>query len=223
KIEITSKRLANEEQLAGNYKSAIKGQGLAFQEVRKYHPGDDVRAIDWNVSARMGAAHTKGFNEEREMTVMLLVDVSGSGLFGTSHMTKRRLCTEVAALCTFSAISHNDRVGLIAVSDELEKVIPPQKGRKHGMRVLREILETEPRRHGTDLSSGLETLLHLAKRRTVTFLLSDFFASDYEHSLALAAARHDVIPILLTDPRDTELPDVGLVRFEDLETGQEKL
>jgi uncharacterized protein (DUF58 family) len=223
KIEITSKHLANEEQLSGNYKSAIKGQGLAFQEVRQYFPGDDVRAIDWNVSARTGHTHIKVFNEEREMTVMLLVDISGSGLFGTQSMTKRRICTEVAALCTFSAIAHNDRVGLIAVSDEVEKVIPPQKGRKHGMRVLREILETTPRRRGTDLTPGLQTLLHVAKRRTVTFLLSDFFTDGYEHSLALAAARHDVIPIILSDPRDSELPDTGITRFEDLETGQDIL
>lgn len=221
KIEITSTRLANEQQLSGNYKSVIKGQGLAFQEVRQYQPGDDVRAIDWNVSARMTEPYIKVFAEEREMTVMLLVDVSESGLFGTGKMNKRRLATEVAAVCAFSAIAHNDRVGLIAMSDEVEKVVPPQKGRKHGMRVLREILETEPRRRGTDLSTGLETLMHVAKRRTVTFLLSDFFTEGYERSLALAAAKHDLIPLVLSDPRDDELPDVGLSSFEDFETGEE--
>lgn len=223
KIEITSTRLANEQQLSGNYKSVIKGQGLAFQEVRQYQEGDDVRAIDWNVSARMTEPYIKVFAEEREMTVMLLVDLSQSGLFGTQTMSKRRLSTEVAAVCAFSAIAHNDRVGLIAMSDEVEKVVPPQKGRKHGMRVLREILETVPKRRGTDLSSGLETLMHVAKRRTVTFLLSDFFDDDYDRSLALAAAKHDLIPIVLTDPRDSELPDVGLARFEDLETGEDLL
>jgi uncharacterized protein (DUF58 family) len=223
KIEITSTRLANEQQLSGNYKSVIKGQGLAFQEVRQYQPGDDVRAIDWNVSARMTEPYIKVFAEEREMTVMLLVDVSESGLFGTRNMSKRRLSTEVAAVCAFSAIAHNDRVGLIAMSDEVEKVVPPQKGRKHGMRVLREILETEPARRGTDLCAGLETLMHVAKRRTVTFLLSDFFTENYERTLALAAAKHDLIPIVLRDPRDDELVDVGLARFEDLETGEECL
>lgn len=223
KIEITSKRLANEQQLSGNYKSVIKGQGLAFQEVRQYQEGDDVRAIDWNVSARMTEPYIKVFAEEREMTVMLLVDLSQSGLFGTGQMNKRRLSTEVAAVCAFSAIAHNDRVGLIAMSDEVEKVVPPQKGRKHGMHVLREILETVPRRRGTDLTSGLDTLMHVAKRRTVTFLLSDFFASGYERSLAMAASKHDLIPIVLTDPRDDDLPDVGLATFEDWETGEECL
>jgi uncharacterized protein (DUF58 family) len=196
---------------------------LAFQEVRPYQAGDDVRAIDWNVSARMMDPYIKVFAEEREMTVMLLVDVSESGLFGTQAMSKRRLATEVAAVCAFSAIAHNDRVGLISMSDEVEKIVPPQKGRKHGMRVLREILETAPARPGTDLTSGLETLLHVAKRRTVTFLLSDFFTEGYERTLALAAAKHDLIPIVLTDPRDEELVDVGLARFEDLETGEDRL
>ncbi len=223
KIEISSRRLANEQQLSGNYKSVIKGQGLAFQEVRQYQAGDDVRAIDWNVSARMTEPYIKVFAEEREMTVMILVDVSESGLFGTQSMNKRRLATEVAAVCAFSAIAHNDRVGLIAMSDEVEKVIPPQKGRKHAMRVLTEILETKPRRRGTDLSTGLETLMHVAKRRTVTFLLSDFFAKGYERTLALAAAKHDIIPLILTDPRDEEMPDVGLARFEDFETGRDVL
>lgn len=223
RLEITSTRLANEAQLAGNYKSVIKGQGLAFQEVRQYQPGDDVRSIDWNVSARMLDAHVKVFTEEREMTVMLLCDVSRSERFGTAGMDKRRLATEVAALCAFSAVGHNDRVGLIATSDEVELVVPPEKGRKHAMRVVREVFELEPRRSGTDLALGLETLLHVSKRRAVAFVLSDFFASGYERKLALAAVKHDVIPIVLTDPRDESLPDVGLVRFEDLETGEDVL
>ncbi|HSC86749.1 MAG TPA: DUF58 domain-containing protein [Polyangiaceae bacterium] len=223
KLEITSARLANEQQLSGNYKSVIKGQGLAFQEVRPYQSGDDVRAIDWNVSARMNEPFIKVFTEEREMTVMLLIDVSRSGAFGTSSLVKRHLAAEIAAVCAFSAISHGDRVGLIATSDEVEKVVPPQKGKKHGLRVLREILELSPRRGGTDLAAGLETLLHVAKRRSVAFVISDFFASGYERSLALAAAKHDVIPIVLTDPRDATLPDVGLARFEDLETGEDVL
>jgi len=220
KIEITSTRLANEQQLAGNYRSAILGQGLAFQEVRPYQAGDDVRNIDWNVSARMNEAFIKVFSEEREMTVMLIVDVSESALFGSGQVNKRRLATEVAAVLAFSAIAHNDRVGLIATSDVVEKVIPPQKGKKHGLLVLREILELEPQRHGTNLTVGLETLLHVAKRRTVTFLLSDFLTQGYERALALAGARHDVIPIVLTDPLDRDLPDVGLAEFEDLESGE---
>lgn len=221
KLEITSARLANEQQLSGDYKSVIKGQGLAFQEVRPYQPGDDVRTIDWNVSARMNEPFIKVFTEEREMTVMLVVDVSESGAFGTTSQTKRRLATEVAAVCAFSAIAHGDRVGLIATSDDVEKVVPPQKGKKHGMRVLREVLDLTPSRPGTDLSIGLETLLHVGKRRTVAFLISDFFTEGYERTLALAAAKHDVIPIVLTDPRDGELPDVGIARFEDLETGED--
>lgn len=223
RLEITSTRLANEAQLAGNYESVIKGQGLAFQEVRQYQPGDDVRTIDWNVSARMLDAHVKVFTEEREMTVMLLCDVSRSESFGTAGMNKRRLATEVAALCAFSAVGHNDRVGLIATSDEVELVVPPEKGRKHAMRVVREVFELEPKRSGTDLALGLETLLHVSKRRAVAFVLSDFFASGYERKLALAAVKHDVIPIVLTDPRDDSLPDVGLVRFEDLESGEDVL
>ena len=223
KLEITSARLANEQQLSGNYKSVIKGQGLAFQEVRPYQPGDDVRSIDWNVSARMNEPFIKVFTEEREMTIMLVVDVSASGQFGTAAQDKHRLATEVAAVCAFSAIGHGDRVGLIAMTDEVEKLIPPQKGKKHGMRVLREILDVTPARRGTDLTTGLETLLHVAKRRSVAFLISDFFASGYERTLALAAAKHDVILIVLTDLRDEELPNVGLANFEDLETGEDIL
>jgi uncharacterized protein (DUF58 family) len=220
KIELTSTRLANEQQLAGNYRSAILGQGLAFQEVRPYQPGDDVRNIDWNVSARMNEAFIKVFSEEREMTVMLIVDVSESSLFGSTKINKRWLATEVAAVFALSAVSHNDRVGLIATSDVVERIVPPQKGKKHGMVVLREIFELVPQRRGTNLAVGLETLMHLAKRRTVTFVLSDFLTHGYERALALASARHDVIPIVLTDPRDRDIPNVGLAEFEDLETGE---
>lgn len=223
KIEITSTRLSNEEQLSGNYKSVIKGQGLSFQEVRQYQPGDDVRLIDWNVSARMNEPFVKVFAEEREMTVMLLADLSRSGLFGTVNMSKRRLLAEVAAVCAFSAVAHGDRVGLIATSDEVEKVIVPQKGKKHGLRVLRELIGHEPLRPGTDLRAGLETLLQVARRRSVVFFLSDFQAEGYERALSLAAAKHDVIPLVLTDPREDELPDVGLARFEDLESGEDVL
>ncbi len=220
KIQITTNRLANEQQLAGNYTSVIKGQGLAFSEVRHYQHGDDVRTIDWNVSARMNEPYVKVFIEEREMTVMLLVDLSHSQRFGTRGMTKSRLAAEVSALCAFSAIRHGDRVGLVLGTDHVEKIVPPKKGQKHGMRVLREILGSEPTRGGTDLSATLETLLHVARRRSVAFLVSDFFTEGFERTLALAAAKHDLIPILLVDPRDEELPDVGLASFEDFETGQ---
>jgi uncharacterized protein (DUF58 family) len=219
KIEITTNRLATE-QLSGNYTSVFKGQGLAFREVRQYQPGDDVRTIDWNVSARMNDTYVKVFVEEREMTVMLVVDLSRSEQFGTRTFSKSRLAAEVAALCAFSAIKNNDRVGLILATDQIEKIVPPKKGQKHVMRVVREILGAEPERTGTDLKVALETLYSVARRRSVAFVLSDFFASGYERALSLAAARHDVIPVVLTDPRDDELCDVGLASFEDLETGE---
>jgi uncharacterized protein (DUF58 family) len=219
KIEITTNRLATE-QLSGNYTSVFKGQGLAFREVRQYQMGDDVRTIDWNVSARMNDTYVKVFVEEREMTVMLVVDLSASGKFGTRQTSKARLAAEVAALCAFSAIKHNDRVGLILCTDQIEKLVPPKKGQKHVMRVVREILGAEPERTGTDLKVALETLHHVARRRSVAFVLSDFFASGYDRALSLAAAHHDVIPVMLVDPRDDELVDVGLTSFEDLETGE---
>jgi uncharacterized protein (DUF58 family) len=209
KIEITTNRLATE-QLSGNYTSVFRGQGLAFREVRQYQPGDDVRTIDWNVSARMNETYVKVFVEEREMTVMLVVDLSASESFGTRRGSKAALAAEVAALCAFSAIKHNDRVGLILTSDQIEKIVPPKKGQK-------------PERTGTDLVVALETLYHVARRRSVAFVLSDFFTTGYERTLALAAARHDVIPCMLVDPRDEEIPDVGLATFEDLETGESVL
>jgi uncharacterized protein (DUF58 family) len=222
RIEITTNRLANE-QLSGNYTSGFKGQGLAFREVRQYQPGDDIRTIDWNVSARMSDAYVKVFVEEREMTVMLLVDVSKSGQFGTKLAKKSRVAAEVGALCAFSAIKNNDRVGLILFSDRVEKIVPPQKGQKHVMRVIREILGSSPVGTGTDLNVGLHTLAKVSKRRSVAFCISDFFTDDYERALSVAAARHDLIPIVLTDPRDDDLPDLGLCWFQDLETGQDML
>jgi len=219
KIEITTNRLATE-QLSGTYTSVFKGQGLAFREVRQYQPGDDVRTIDWNVSARMNETYVKVFVEEREMTVMLVVDLSASERFGTKNSSKARLAAEVAALCAFSAIKHNDRVGLILSTDVVEKIVPPKKGQKHVMRVVREILGARPERTGTDLSIALETLYNVARRRSVAFVMSDFYTSGFDRTLSLAAARHDVIPVLLIDPRDEQMPDVGLAFFEDLETGE---
>jgi uncharacterized protein (DUF58 family) len=221
-IELSTSRLADE-QLAGSYHSVFKGQGLSFREVRGYSAGDDVRFIDWNVSARMSEPFVKVFTEEREMTVMLVVDVSASEEWGTVRASKSRLAAEVAALCAFSAIKNNDNVGLILGTEAIEKIVPPKKGDKHVMRVIREILGFEPQYLGTDLKLALETLVKVCKRRSVAFVISDFFADGYERALALAAAKHDVIPVMLVDPRDEELPDIGVASLEDLETGEEVL
>src|SRR5579859_7674221 len=234
-IEIHTARLATQ-QLSGTYTSSFKGQGLAFREVRPYQPGDDVRVIDWNVSARMNDTFVKVFVEEREMTVMLVVDLSASERFGTRRAAKARVASEVAALLSFSAIRNNDRVGLIVATDKIERIVPPKKGEKHVMRVVREILGFEPKwaadvhaydaqgrpRLGaaTNLKSALEALVRVSRRRSVAFIVSDFFDTGYERALALASAKHDVIPVVLVDPRDTELPDVGLASFEDLESGE---
>ena len=242
-IEIHTAKLANQ-QLSGTYSSSFKGQGLAFREVRPYQPGDDVRTIDWNVSARMNETFVKVFVEEREMTVMLVVDLSPSQRFGTRRADKVRVASEVAALLAFSAIRNSDRVGLILSTDKIERMVPPKKGEKHVMRVIREILgfdysgfdfgrddAREPRRlrdrkgaaflgAKTDLKGALEALVGVARRRSIAFVVSDFFAQGYERALALAAARHDVVPVTLVDPRDVELPDVGLATFEDLESGE---
>jgi uncharacterized protein (DUF58 family) len=222
RIQITTNRLADA-QLSGNYTSGFKGQGLAFREVRQYQLGDDVRTIDWNVSARMDEAFVKVFTEEREMTVMLVVDISASTQFGTQVSAKARLAAEVAALCAFSAIRNSDRVGLITFSDHVEKIVPPQKGQKHALRVIREILSATPGGRATDLAAGLHTLAKVARRRSVAFFISDFVGDGYEHALSSVAVRHDLIPVVLSDPRDLELPDVGFATFEDLETGEEVL
>jgi uncharacterized protein (DUF58 family) len=234
-IEIHTARLANE-QLSGTYTSSFKGQGLAFREVRPYQPGDDVRTIDWNVSARMNEAFVKVFVEEREMTVMLVVDLSPSERFGTRRAPKARVASEVSALLAFSAIRNNDRVGLILASSQVDRVVAPKKGEKHVMRVVREILGFEPRMElptrtrnkkgepllgpATDLKAALEALVGVSRRKSIAFVVSDFFAQGYERALALAAAKHDVVPVVLVDPRDRELPDVGLATFEDLESGE---
>jgi uncharacterized protein (DUF58 family) len=234
-IEIHTARLATE-QLSGTYSSSFKGQGLAFREVRPYQAGDDVRAIDWNVSARMNDAFVKVFVEEREMTVMLLVDLSASERFGTRRAAKVRVASEVAALLAFSAIRNNDRVGLIVATDKVERIVPPKKGEKHVMRVVREILGFTPSEQlsarpggskpalalgaATNLRAGLEALVRVSRRRSIAFVVSDFYDTGYDRALALASAKHDVVPLVLGDPRDHELPDVGLASFEDLESGQ---
>jgi uncharacterized protein (DUF58 family) len=219
KIEIYTSRLAND-QLAGSYHSVFKGRGMAFSEVRQYQPGDDVRFIDWNVSARMNDTYVKVFTEEREMTVMLLVDLSASERFGSTEKPKVETVAEVAALLAFSAIKNNDRVGLILFTDRVERFVPPKKGRSHVMRVVTEILNANPEGEGTDLGVALDLLGGIGKRRTVAFLISDFIADQYEKPLKVVSAKHDLIPIQIVDPREDELPDVGLALVEDLESGE---
>jgi uncharacterized protein (DUF58 family) len=219
KIEIRTNRLAND-QLAGSYHSVFKGRGMAFSEVRQYQPGDDVRFIDWNVSARMNDVFVKLFTEEREMTVMLLVDLSASGAFGSVARPKVETAAEIAALLAFSAIKNNDRVGLVMFTDRVEKFVPPKKGKGHVLHVVTEILEAKPEHTGTDIRAALTLLGQLARRRSVAFLVSDFQAQGYEHALRVASKSHDLIPIQIMDPREEALPDVGIALFEDLESGE---
>ncbi|MDP3276158.1 MAG: DUF58 domain-containing protein [Deltaproteobacteria bacterium] len=220
RIEIHTSRLANE-QLVGNYHSVFKGRGLAFDEVRAYQPGDDVRFIDWNVTARTGDPYVKVFREEREMTVLLAVDASASQRFGTRVATKSDVVAEIAAVIAFSAIKNNDRVGLLLFTDDVERVVPPKKGPRHVMRVVAETLSFQPEGRGTDLARVLDVAGGISRRRAAVFVLSDFVqAESYEHSLRIAAARHDLVPIVISDPREEELVDVGIAYMEDLETGQ---
>jgi len=222
KIEIKTSRLVND-MLAGQYQSVFKGRGMAFDEVRQYLPGDDIRLIDWNVSARTNDTFVKLFVEERELTLMLLVDMSASGLFGTHEQAKRDLVAELAALLAFSAIKNNDRVGLIIFTDQVEKFVPPKKGRKHVLRVVTEILNYRPRNRRSDLNPALTFLGHVAKRRAVAFCISDFLVPEYEHNLKVAGKRHDLIPVTVLDRREEELEPVGLVELEDLETGERRV
>jgi uncharacterized protein (DUF58 family) len=219
KIEIVTRQLVND-QLAGQYQSVFKGRGMAFDEVRPYQPGDDVRLIDWNVSARMNDVFVKLFAEERELTVMLVVDVSASEGFGTTRQTKARLAAKVAATLAFSAIKNNDRVGLIMFTDRVELFVPPKKGRKHVLRVISEILRFRPAGRGTDLAVGLDYLGKVARHRAVAFLISDFIAEGWERSLRLARTRHDLVPVCISDPREEQLPPMGLVHVEDPESGE---
>ena len=218
KIEIYTTKLVND-QLAGQYQSVFKGRGMAFSEVRQYLPGDDVRLIDWNVSARMNEPFVKLFVEEREMTVMLLVDMSASGRFGSLSQTKRDVTAEVAALVAFSAIKNNDRVGLIIFTDRVERFVPPKKGKKHVLRVITEILTYTPVSRATDLRVGLEYLGKIARRRSVAFLVSDFLADGWAHSLRVVGRKHDLVPVVISDPMEEQLPPLGIVCFEDFESG----
>lgn len=219
KIEIATRRLVDE-RLAGQYHSVFKGRGLVFSDVRPYVPGDDVRVIDWNVSARMNAAHVKQFVEERDRTVNLMIDMSASGVFGTGPHSKRELAAELAAMVAFSAIKNNDRVGLFLVTDKVERYVPPKKGRRHVMRVVSEILSFRPVARHTDLGAGLDFLCKIARRRSVVFLVSDFLSDGWDRSMRIAAQRHELVPVVLADPVELAMPAVGLVQFEDLETGE---
>ncbi len=219
KLEVSTRKVVSD-MLAGQYQSVFKGRGMAFSEVRQYQPGDEVRTIDWNVTARMNDTYVKVFTEERELTVMLIVDVSGSKEFGSKERSKAEMAAEVAAQIAFSAIANNDRVGLILFSDRVEKVVPPRKGKKHVLRVVSDILSFKPKGKGTNINAGLDYLSRIAKRKAVTFLISDFLASDYDKALRIVSRKHDLVPVVLSDPFEAEFPALGLVDLEDAETGQ---
>src|SRR5262245_9951358 len=219
KIQIRTSHLVTD-LFAGQYQSVFKGRGMEFAEVRLYQPGDEVRTIDWNVTARTGVPHVKRYAEERELTVMLLVDASASTKFASVRQLKSALAAELGALFAFSAITTNDKVGLVMFSDRIELAVPPRKGTRHVLRVIREVLSLQPQGRGTDLAAALEHLQMVSKRRSVVFVLSDFLDARAERALRIAARRHDVIAVVLDDPRERELPDVGLVELEEAETGE---
>ena len=222
KIEIKTRGLSNHI-FSGQYHSAFKGRGMTFSEVREYEYGDDIRNIDWNVTARFNHPFVKIFEEEREMTVMLLIDVSGSNDFGSRQQSKRDLTAELAAVLAFSAIQNNDKVGVIFFSSKIEKFIPPKKGSTHILRIIREIVDFKPEENGTDIGEGLRFLTSAIKRRTTAFLISDFMTgNDFEQELRIAANKHDLVALRITDRREMDIPKVGLVKFRDAETGQER-
>jgi uncharacterized protein (DUF58 family) len=218
KIEIKTRGLSSNV-FAGQYHSAFKGRGMAFSEVREYQFGDDIRNIDWNVTARFNHPFIKVFEEERELTVMLVIDVSGSRNIGTLLRTKRELITEIAAVLSFSAIQNNDKIGAILFSNKVEKFIPPKKGRTHILRIIRELLEFEPGEKTTDISEALRYLTNAIKKRSISFLISDFIAPGFDDAIRIASRKHDLIALQVYDPREVEIPPVGLVKLQDAETG----
>jgi uncharacterized protein (DUF58 family) len=220
RIEIRTKKLVNDV-FSGEYHSIFKGRGMEFEEVREYQPGDDVRIIDWNVTARYGFPFVKKFKEERELTVMLLVDASSSGEFGTALRMKGEIAAELCSVLAFSAIKNNDRVGMIIFTDRVEKYVPPKKGSSHVLRLIREVLYFQPQHHRTDINSALDFLGRVIKRRCVVFLVSDFLSSGFEKKLSIANKKHDVIAIKIADPREFQLPNVGFIELEDTETGEQ--
>jgi uncharacterized protein (DUF58 family) len=221
RIEIKTRGLSRHI-FAGEYHSAFKGRGIAFSEVREYQYGDDIRSIDWNVTARFNHPYVKIFEEERELTVMLLIDVSGSGNFGTRVSYKRDVMTEVAAVLSFSAIYNNDKIGVIFFSDKVEKFIPPLKGRKHILRIIRELLDFKSESHKTNLDEPLRFLTNAIKKRSTAFIISDFIVPEFEEALRIASNKHDIVALKVYDPLEQALPDIGLVKISDSETGEEK-
>ncbi len=221
KIEIKSRGLT-QQVFAGQYHSAFKGKGMTFSEVREYQYGDDVRSIDWNVTARFNHPYVKMFEEERELTVMLLIDISASGDFGSVVQLKRELITEIAAILSFSAIDNNDKIGVILFSDKVEKFIPPQKGRKHILRIIKDLLEFKPDNSGTNISESLRYLTNAIKKKCTAFLISDFRDKGYAKSLQIANNKHDIVALHIFDKREMELPRIGLIRVKDNETGRER-
>jgi uncharacterized protein (DUF58 family) len=221
RIEITTRKLVNDS-FAGEYHSVFKGRGMEFNEVRQYHPGDDVRTIDWNVTARTGEPHVKSYSEERELTVMLVVDASRSGDFGTQNRFKRELAAELAAVMSFAATTNNDKVGLLVFTDRVELLIPPRKGRSHVLRMVRDLLVFQPKGTGTDIKLALDTINLLLKRRSIVFLVSDFLVEpeSYRQTMFVTSRRHDVVAFDLRDPMEREIADVGIVALEDAETGE---
>ncbi len=219
KIEIKARGLSRQ-LFSGEYHSAFKGRGMAFSEVREYHYGDDVRSIDWNVTARLSHPYVKVFEEERELTVMLLVDVSGSNRFGTHHQFKEELVAEVAATLAFSAIQNNDKVGVILFSDKIEKFIPPKKGSSHILRIIRELITFQPTSNGTDIGEALRYFSNAIKKRCTAFLMSDFYDDNYTDALKIARGKHDLVAIRIADEKEQRLPDLGLAKFYDPESGE---
>jgi len=220
-LEIRSKKLASD-LFTGEYHSAFKGKGMSFKEVREYAAGDDIRFIDWNVSARFGHPYSKVFEEERELTVMLLIDISDSSLFGTRQATKRDMITEIGAVLSFSAVNNGDKVGVIFYSDQVEAYIPPKKGRQHALYIVRELLSKEPKGKGTRVASALRYFTNITRQKSIAFILSDFLDAQYEDALRVGSRKHDLIGIKLYDKMDMELPDAGLLRVQDAESGDRK-
>ncbi len=218
KIEIKTKGLSNQI-FSGEYHSAFKGSGMAFSEVREYAIGDEIRKIDWNVSARLNSTYVKVFDEERELTVMLLVDLSSSGEFGSHNQEKRHLITELCAVLAFSAIQNNDKIGAIFFSDQVEKFIPPKKGRSHILRIIRELIDFKPESKKTNISKALKYLTNIIKKRSIVFVVSDFIDSNFEDSIKITNRKHDVVALQIFDKRENELPNIGIVPIQDSETG----
>jgi uncharacterized protein (DUF58 family) len=222
RVEIQTRRLVTDA-LAGEYHSIFKGRGMEFADVREYQVGDDIRTIDWNVTSRTGSLHVKKFTEERELTVLLVLDASGSADFGTRHRFKREVAAEMGALLAFSAIKNNDRVGALVFTDDVEMYVPPRKGRAHVLRVIRDLLYFQPKGRGTNLARACEYLNRITRKRAVVFLLSDFLDSGFDKPLRVAAKKHDFISVFIADPAEKEIPAIGLVELEDAETGRRLL